>query len=611
MPEEIDLSIEDLRRVAEIAFQKRVSKLYDPVLREAKDLAEKFANEGIASAGKYQRKVADEVFAKFESIEAIVEEIYVDQLYAQNLPTDEHSWSAGEHWLRAKIAAVIDAEVVRAQQNTENLGSSFFGPFAKSGEAFKARVGGEGATMKQRLGDAITARTLLAKRMVKTAGAPEARSAKSVSGSVARIEGVPTAFISYSWDSEEHRRWVIALATRLREKGIDVVLDYWHLKLGADKTLFMEKAVRESDHVLLICTPKYKEKADGRLGGVGWEASIVTAELADDLTQTKFIPVLREGSFKATVPIWLKNRVGVDLSADPYSEDEFQLLLRDLHEAVVAPPPLGPAPAFNEEARATSHSTQSVSAPLGPFPAVEARDGSARFRGPGEPLGQFWNTLPFAQGPDHEVFLAKDPAIWLRVMPHTSTAREWINDELLRCGRQPNVPLQPLLWSNLQYLRAEDGMGAYATLSPTGMDTETSSVMFVFNTGEIWCVDTTVLQISGQRNLYFLDIARSLVQRLPGCAEFLKCLGIEPPFDWVAGLDGIKGWRLNVPPPPNHFNPFPGQTSLSNIAVAKGTFEPGQVPSLALRPFFAEIFKKCGTTIPAHIEDAIRGNRKF
>jgi hypothetical protein len=317
MPEEIDWPIENLRRVAQIAFQKRVSKLYDPVLRETKDLAEKFANEGITSAGKYQRKVADEVFAKFESIEAIVEDIYVDQLYGQNLHTDEHSRSAREHWLREKIAAVIDAEVIRAQQNTENLGSSFFGPFAKSGEAFKARVGGEGATMKQRLGDAITAGTLLAKRMVKTAGTREARSAASESSSVARIEGMPTTFITYSWDSEEHRRWVIALATRLREKGVNVILDYWHLKLGADKTLFMEKAVRESDHVLLICTPKYKEKADGRRGGVGWETSIVTAELADDLTQTKFIPVLRKGSFKTTLPIWLKNRVGVDLSADP------------------------------------------------------------------------------------------------------------------------------------------------------------------------------------------------------------------------------------------------------------------------------------------------------
>lgn len=103
----------------------------------------------------------------------------------------------------------------------------------------------------------------------KNSWSPEAHSAVCVSGSVARIEGVPTAFVSYSWDSEEHRRWVIALATRLRENGVDVVLDYWNLKLGADKTLFMEKAVRESDHVLLICTLKYKEKADGRLGGVG------------------------------------------------------------------------------------------------------------------------------------------------------------------------------------------------------------------------------------------------------------------------------------------------------------------------------------------------------
>jgi hypothetical protein len=91
MPEEFHPPTEDLRRVAEITFQNRVSKLYDPVLRETKDLAEKFSNEGIASAARYQRKVADEVFAKFESIEVILEAIYVDQLYAQNLSTDEET----------------------------------------------------------------------------------------------------------------------------------------------------------------------------------------------------------------------------------------------------------------------------------------------------------------------------------------------------------------------------------------------------------------------------------------------------------------------------------------------------------------------------------------
>jgi hypothetical protein len=158
----------------------------------------------------------------------------------------------------------------------------------------------------------------------------------------------PSAFISYSWDSPEHREWVIALATKLREKGIEVTLDHWHLPLGADKTLFMERAVQESDHVLLICTPKFKEKADGRLGGVGWEASIVTGELANYLTQTKFIPILREGSFATTMPRWITNRVGVDLNGEPYSNDEFERLLRDLHNEAVTPPPIGPRPTFRK-----------------------------------------------------------------------------------------------------------------------------------------------------------------------------------------------------------------------------------------------------------------------
>ena len=34
----------------------------------------------------------------------------------------------------------------------------------------------------------------------------------------------PRVFISYSHDSEEHRNWVLDLATRLREDEIDVIL---------------------------------------------------------------------------------------------------------------------------------------------------------------------------------------------------------------------------------------------------------------------------------------------------------------------------------------------------------------------------------------------------
>lgn len=348
MPEETDWPTEDLRRVADITFQKRVSKLYDPVLRETKDLAEKFANEGIASAGKYQRKVADEVFAKFESIEAMLEEIYVDQLYAQNLPTDDEKRSVGEHWLREKIAAVIDAEVVRAQQNTDNLGSSFFGPFAKPGEAFKARIGGEGATLKQRLGDAITARTLVAKRNETPAGSPEAPNPGSVSSSVAPLAGVPTAFLSYSWDSEEHKAWVLELAERLTRDGVHVILDRWHLGPGADRTRFMESGVRDSDFVLVICTPEYAKKANARMGGVAYEAMIITAELARQVLQRKFIPVLRSGNWGPTSqPTWLESKMGVNLRDNPYDEKQYEDLLRTLHQEPLSPPPLGVKPAFS------------------------------------------------------------------------------------------------------------------------------------------------------------------------------------------------------------------------------------------------------------------------
>jgi hypothetical protein len=364
MPEEMDWPTEDLRRVAEITFRKRVSKLYDPVLRETKDLAEIFANEGTASAGKYQRKVADEVFAKFESIEATLEEIYVDQLYGQNLPTDDEKRSVGEQWLREKIAALIDAEVVRAQQNTENLGSSFFGPFAKPGEAFKARIGGEGATMKQRLGEAITARTLVAKRNAKPTGSSEAPNPATVFGSAAPVAGVPTAFISYSWDSEEHKAWVLALAERLTHDGVRVILDRWHLSPGADRTHFMESGVRDSDFVLVICTPEYAKKANARTGGVAYEAMIITAELAREVLQRKFIPVLRGGSWGPTSqPTWLESKMGVNLRDNPYDKKQYEDLVRTLHQEPLLPPPLGVRPAFSVRLDSGGSGTASAAGP--------------------------------------------------------------------------------------------------------------------------------------------------------------------------------------------------------------------------------------------------------
>jgi len=60
--------------------------------------------------------------------------------------------------------------------------------------------------------------------------------------------------------------------------GVETTLDQWHAAPGDSLTQFMETAIRENDFVIVICTPKYKKKADRRDGGVGYEGDIMTGE---------------------------------------------------------------------------------------------------------------------------------------------------------------------------------------------------------------------------------------------------------------------------------------------------------------------------------------------
>src|SRR2546426_9915282 len=151
---------------------------------------------------------------------------------------------------------------------------------------------------------------------------------------------MPKTFISYSWDSAKHKAWVHDLATRLRQDGIDVTFDQWHLVPGDQLPHFMEKAVRESDFVLIICTLRYKERSEARTGGVGYEGDIMTAEILTSRNERKFIPVLRQGSWANSAPGWLSGKYYVDLSGDPYSHAQYQDLLTTLAGIRPQAPPL-------------------------------------------------------------------------------------------------------------------------------------------------------------------------------------------------------------------------------------------------------------------------------
>ena len=155
----------------------------------------------------------------------------------------------------------------------------------------------------------------------------------------------PKVFISYSHDSPEHKQWVSELSTKLRHKGVDAILDQWDLGLGDDMTLFMERGIRDSDRVLVICTDNYVSKANAGEGGVGYERLIVTAQLVQDLGTDKFIPIIRQASGEEKTPTFLGTRVYVDLRNESQFDVEFDKLLHELYGVSVEErPPLGESP---------------------------------------------------------------------------------------------------------------------------------------------------------------------------------------------------------------------------------------------------------------------------
>lgn len=143
---------------------------------------------------------------------------------------------------------------------------------------------------------------------------------------------IPKAFVSYSHDSQEHKKWVLDFATRLRNNGVDAILDQWDLKPGDDLPRFMENGLISADRILMVCTDKYVSKANSGAGGVGYEKMIVTADLLKTIDSNKVIPLIRQnGSF--SVPNFLRSKLFIDFSLPDQFEFSFDDLVRTLHNA--------------------------------------------------------------------------------------------------------------------------------------------------------------------------------------------------------------------------------------------------------------------------------------
>lgn len=175
----------------------------------------------------------------------------------------------------------------------------------------------------------------------------------------------PKVFISYSWDSETHKKWVRELAERLVSNGVAVHLDQWNVVPGDSLTAFMEEQVSQCDFILVICTPNYATKSLQRTGGVGYEQQIISGQIAAGVERRKFIPVVREGDFstseRSAIPPHFLGIYAIDMRAENGMDDQIEGLLRAIYKVpAVTAPPLGSKPTFALSSRTSIKPTRAA-----------------------------------------------------------------------------------------------------------------------------------------------------------------------------------------------------------------------------------------------------------
>jgi hypothetical protein len=234
-----------------------------------------------------------------------------------------------------------------------------------------------------------------------------------------------------------------------------------------------------------------------------------------------------------------------------------------------------------------------------PFPEAQVKDGPARFRAAGEPIGSRWDFGIFGNNMGNSISLANGPATWLRLIPTFDPGKTWTAQELHDASRA--VILQPFIWRNLYTVRAADGIG-FCNLYKSE-DQETDSIAFSFESGEIWAVDTWLLG-DHPSEIYIAELESRWVQRLPDYAAFLQYLGLHPPYRWIAGIVGVNRWHLQFPAPQGQMRMphWQGPACFSEEIVIEGDYDAHQSALGILLPFFERIYERCGIRRPDYLK---------
>jgi hypothetical protein len=165
----------------------------------------------------------------------------------------------------------------------------------------------------------------------------------------------------------------------------------------------------------------------------------------------------------------------------------------------------------------------------------------------------------------------------------------------MKAAKTPSV-IEPFsfIGGGLYFVRGGDGFGVY-----TPLDTDkvlACQVVFVFCSGEIWSIDSFILQATINNGEKFIpNIEIQLARGLQVYADFLIRLGLSPPFAWEAGMEDTMGRALYS----KDWSPIgPRKLCMQPQIIATGSYSPGELPRESLRPFFATLFDACGAEWP-------------
>jgi tetratricopeptide (TPR) repeat protein len=155
----------------------------------------------------------------------------------------------------------------------------------------------------------------------------------------------PTGFVSYSHDSDEHKQRVLALSERLRQDGIETLLDQY--VNGTPTQGWPRWTLDQLDaatHVLVICSENCYRRfrgldAPGKGKGTDWQGALITQELYESQSRNaKFVPVFMSPAVEKWIPEPLRSVSHYAMTSEADYQNLYDYLLG---QAGVEPRPLG------------------------------------------------------------------------------------------------------------------------------------------------------------------------------------------------------------------------------------------------------------------------------